>query len=90
MQKRLEFVISSKFLVVHLQQIVPLNKVYCFWPYFHFVRNTKLWPRTVLCLGQCIFKVLTIPSMEKNVYRVISLLPTDLATLASEDGDSYR
>ena len=33
MQKHLEFVISSEFLVVRLQQIVPLNKVQCFWPY---------------------------------------------------------
>ena len=30
MQKHLEFVSNSKFLVVHLQQIVPLNKVHCF------------------------------------------------------------
>ena len=29
MQKHLEFVISSEFLVVPLQQTVPLNKVHC-------------------------------------------------------------
>ena len=34
MQKHLEFVISSEFLVVRLQRIVPLNKVHCFDPTF--------------------------------------------------------
>ena len=69
MQKHLAFVISSKFLVVRLQQIVPQNKVHCFWPYFHLVGKYQPWlaccePRTVLCPGQCIFKVLSIPSKE--------------------------
>ena len=55
MQKHLEFVISSEFLVVHLQQIVPLNEVHCFWPYFHFVPKYRpslasCEPRTVSAL----------------------------------------
>ena len=41
----------------------------------------------MLCPGQCIFKVLSIPSAEITAYRVNSLLPTDFVTLASEDGD---
>ena len=91
MQKHLEFVISSEFLVV----IVPLNKVNCFLLYFHFVRKYLPWlascePRTVLCHGQCIFKVLLIPSAEIAFYPVNSLLPTDLSTLASQDGDPYQ
>ena len=47
-------------------------------------------PCTVLCPGQCIFKVLLIPSAEITVYRVNSILPTDFATLAFQDGDPYR
>ena len=35
MHEHLEFVISSKFLVVCLQRIDPLIKVHCFLPYFH-------------------------------------------------------
>ena len=87
--------ISSEFLAVGLQQNVPLNKVHCFWHYFHFVRKylpslASCEPCTVLCPGQCIFKVLSIPSMEITVYCVNSLLPTDFATLASQDSNPYR
>ena len=89
MQKHLKFVNSSEFL--HLQRIVPLNKVLCFRPYFHFVRKYRpllasCEPRTVFCPGQSIFKVLSIPSAELTVYRVNSLLPTDFAALASQYG----
>ena len=56
MQKHLEFVISSKILVVRLQQIVPLNKVHCFWPSFYFVQKYR----------PSLLKVLSIPSAEKN------------------------
>ena len=41
MQKHLKFVISNKYLVVHLQRIVPLNKVHCFDPTFIFSGNTN-------------------------------------------------
>ena len=75
MQKHLEFVISSQYLAVRLQRIVPLNNV-------HY--------RTVLCPGKCIFKVLSILSAEITVYRVNSLLPMDSATLAFKDGDPYQ
>ena len=44
-------------------------------------------PRAVLCPGQCIFKVLSIPSEEITVYCVNSLLPTDFSTLAFQDGN---
>ena len=36
MQKYLDFVISSKFLVIPHQQVVPLNKVHCSDPTFIF------------------------------------------------------
>ena len=73
MQKHLQIVISSDFLVVRLQRSVPLNKVNCFLPYFHFVpkyqpSQASCEPHTVLCPGQCIFKVLSIPSVEITVY----------------------
>ena len=62
MQKRLEFVISRKFLVVRLQQ----NKVYCFLPYFHFVRKYQV-VNPLLCYAlDSAYKVLTIPSTEKT------------------------
>ena len=40
MQKHLEFVIISEFLVVRLQRIVPLNKVHCFDTTFILSGNT--------------------------------------------------
>ena len=82
-------------IIVRLQRIVPLNKVHCFWPYFHFVQKyqpslASCEPCAVLCPGQCKFKVLSIPSVEITIYRVNSLLPTDFATLASQEGDPYQ
>ena len=95
MQEHLEFVSSSEFLVVRLQRIVPLNKVHCFLLYFQFVRKYRpslasCEHRTVLCPGQCIFKVLSIPRTEITIYCVNRLLPTDFATLASQDFDPYH
>ena len=86
--------ISREFLVVCLQWIVPPNMVHCLRPYFHFVRKyqpslASCEPRIVLCPGQCIFKVLSIPCSEITVYRVNTLLPTDFATLASRDSNPY-
>ena len=57
MQKDLEFVISSVFLVVRLQRIVPLNKVPCFitlWKYQPSLASYE--PLTVLCPGYLVRK----------------------------------
>ena len=87
-QKHLEFLLAA--ISSRLQRIV-----HCFLPYFHAVWKyqpslASYEPRKVLCPGQCIIKVLSIPNAVITVYRVNSLVPTDFATLASQDGDSYR
>ena len=48
MQKHLKFVISSEFLVVRLEGIVPLNKVHFFDPTEIQTLASKLW--TLYCV----------------------------------------
>ena len=46
----------------------------------------------ILCyaLDNACFKFYHIDRAERTAYRVNSLLPTDFATLASQDGNPYR